>query len=336
MPISFNEVNEKARGGTELMARRLEATFDEKFLEKFQIIPSRMRELMDDKIRIFWCHDLPQDPESENALGNGGWQRFDKIVFVSHWQKQQYVNHYNIPFDKCTVLQNAITPFELEQVNKKPTDKIKLIYHTTPHRGLGLAYHAVDFLSQTHKDIEFNVYSSFKIYGWEERDKQFENLYKAIADHPNMVYHGTVSNEDVRNALAESHIFAYPSTWPETSCISLMEAMSAKLVCVHSSLAALPETAANWTYMYDFTEDNKNHMDLFASCLNSAIEQIRKKDESLESRLNSQKAYADLFYSWDLRQIQWAQFLDALGQQEPRPAKMLEDFEADEFTYKTA
>jgi hypothetical protein len=47
------------------------------------------------KIRILWQHDLPGDPESEH-LKNGGHDRFHKIVFVSNWQMQQYINHYMV------------------------------------------------------------------------------------------------------------------------------------------------------------------------------------------------------------------------------------------------
>ena len=41
-----------------------------------------------------------------------------------------------------------------------------------------------------------------------------------------MTYHGFKPNDVVRKALSEAHIFAYPSIWVETSCISAIEAMS--------------------------------------------------------------------------------------------------------------
>jgi len=331
MPISWNEVNENANGGTENMARRLDKEFTTEELEHVQIIPSRPRELDPDRHRIFWCHDLPQDPESKTAFENNGWSRFEKIIFVSHWQKDQYITAYNIPYEKCMVLQNAIDP--LPDKIEKNFQKIRLIYHTTPHRGLDVAYYAIDRLTKDHPDIEFNVYSSFKIYGWDQRDNEFSDLYKAIADHPNMNYHGTVSNKDVRKAVEQAHIFAYPSTWPETSCISLMEAMSGKCLCVHSDLAALPETSANWTYMYPFNEDKRAHVEVFASCLHQGIVELTKGSQSIESRLLSQKSYADLFYNWELRKVHWAQVLESLKSLDVRPIIETEEFEVGEFVY---
>jgi glycosyltransferase involved in cell wall biosynthesis len=337
MPIAFNEINEKSNGGTEQMARRVDSAFEEGELDHVQIIPSRVRQLDDDKVRIFWCHDLPNDPESTRVLENNGWKKFNKIVFVSHWQKQQYMNAFEIPAERCTVLLNAIEPFDMKVEKPDPSEKIKLIYHTTPHRGLDIAYYAIDALSKDHPEIEFTVYSSFRLYGWGDRDEHFKELFQAIQDHPNMIYRGTVPNKDVRDAVAQSHIFAYPSTWPETSCISLMEAMSAGLLCVHPDLAALPETAANWTYMYGYNDDKRAHLDHFASCVDLAIRALKSKDSNIETRLNGQRSYANIFYNWDLRKVQWRQLIESMKDVKPYPVSQAgEGYEIEEFSYSTA
>ena len=52
--IERNETNKNSRGGTELMAERLEQYVDKELLSKFQIIPSRVREINPDKIPILW------------------------------------------------------------------------------------------------------------------------------------------------------------------------------------------------------------------------------------------------------------------------------------------
>tara|TARA_R110002073_G_C9441285_1_gene577388 strand:+ start:541 stop:906 length:366 start_codon:yes stop_codon:yes gene_type:complete len=86
-----------------------------------------------------------------------------------------------------------------------------------------------------------------------------------------MTYYKNVSNHEIRNALVNSNIFAYPSTFPETSCLCLIEAMSAGCICVHSSLAALPETANCHTMMYEYCEDKFNHCTIFAEKLIEAV-----------------------------------------------------------------
>ena len=216
-----NELNQNAMGGSELMMTRLYDSLGDE-LDDFQIILSRVRELEDGKWRILWCHDLAEDPEAQH-LANGGWQKFHMIVFVSNWQRQSYVDRFNIPWSKTVVMQNAIMPFN----DPKPGPRIpgvapiKMIYHTTPHRGLELLYPIVDRLSESH-NVQLNVYSSFKVYGWEQRDEPYKDLFKKIEDHPSMTYHGAVDNSEIRAALVGTDIFLYPCIWQETSCLSLI------------------------------------------------------------------------------------------------------------------
>jgi UDP-glucose:(glucosyl)LPS alpha-1,2-glucosyltransferase len=193
----------------------------------------------------------------------------------------------------------------------RPKDQINIIYHTTPHRGLSILLPIFDSLSKVFDNIHLDLYSSFKLYGWDERDKQFESLFRFADEHPKITNHGAVSQEEVRAALGRAHIFAYPSIWPETSCCCLIEAMSAGLVCVHSNLGALFETAANWSNMYYIHEDPQEHAKLFYAVLENAIRTVH--EDATRSPCQSQKAYADAFYNWEIRARQWEAFLSSVA-----------------------
>ena len=308
--IEQNELDRNSMGGTELMKYGLYDRLPSQLLEQFQIIPSRVRELSKTKKKIYWVHDLAQDPEMAH-LKDGGWEKFDAIVCVSHWQRQQIQNFLGVPASKLTVLQNAIDPIEIDS-KPDPKDGINIIYHTTPHRGLELLVPVMDWVEEMLPDINWHldVYSSFEIYGWKERDKEYEGLFEKIKNHPKMTYHGYKPNEEVKEALKKAHIFALPSIWPETSCIALIEAMSAGCICVHSSLAALPETSSNWTLQYDFTEDMNEHASRHALTLADALRLV--DEENMKDRLSMQKAYIDGFYDWQSRAKQWEVFLTSL------------------------
>ena len=45
------------------------------------------------------------------------------------------------------------------------------------------------------------------------------------------------TDDELKKSLASSHIFPYPSTYRETFCLALLEAMSAGLLCVHPNYA---------------------------------------------------------------------------------------------------
>jgi UDP-glucose:(glucosyl)LPS alpha-1,2-glucosyltransferase len=304
--MEVNELSQNAKGGTELMLEALHNNIPKDLLDHFQIIPSRVRELDDSKIKIYWLHDLPGDPESEH-LKNGGWNRFDKLVFVSNWQMQAYQKHYGLPWYKCVVLHNAIEPIDYVQ---KPTDKIRFIYHTTPHRGLHILVSAFDALSKVYPNIELDVYSSFKIYGWEQRDQPYKEVFDFCRQHPNINYHGSVPNHEIRKALQQSNFYLYPNTWLETSCISLIEAMSAGVFCIHPNYGALYETAANWTWMYQWQDNERDHVKTIFDLASNAIEIYQ--DSDVQKTLLAQKAYIDAFYSWSNRKNQWINLLKVL------------------------
>ena len=299
-------MSKPARGGTELMADRINSLPPE-LLSKFQIIHSRVRELDPTKKKILVLHDLADDPEVEH-LKNGGWHKFDKLVFVSHWQQQMYNVKLGVPFSAGVVIKNAITPFGLWNTNRT-VDKIRLMYFSTPHRGLELLYPAFDQLYQKYGDrIELNVFSSFDLYGWDVRDKSYEQLFEKLKAHPGINYSKSVPNEVIREELTRSHILAYPSIWQETSCLVLIEAMCAGLVCVHSSLAALPENAMGCTYMYDYTEDVQQHYHRLVHTLDESIQDVIAGDMLSDERVE----FINETYSWHYRKYEWESLLTSL------------------------
>lgn len=278
--IVDTNLSRNARGGTEMMRDRLLTAVPPSLLDNFAIHFSRPRQIYDDVKNIFYAHDLAADPENKILL-NGGWNKFAKLVFVSHWQRDQYISMYNIPYSKCTVIENAIeTEFEY---TKRPTGPIRFIYHTTPHRGLELLYPIFDTLSKEFDNIHLDVFSSFEIYGWKERDKPYAKLFDALKAHPKITYYGTRSNEEVLIALKQSHIFLYPSIWVETSCIAMIEAIKCGCTVIHPSLGALTETAGGATLMYDYIEDPNAHANIAYKMTKSLLLQEQRNPGFIDS-----------------------------------------------------
>jgi len=311
-----NEISEKANGGTELIKRKLAGMIDESLLENFQIICSRERELEEDKIRIFWCHDLPEDPESAKFRDPAWRDKYHKFVFISNWQYQRYQLVHGLPHDtKSIVLEHGIDPAP-ETCLKKPDDKIRLVYTSTPQRGLEILVPVFEFLATQEENIHLDVFSSFKIYGWDDADKQFEPLYERIRNHPQMTYHGFKPNEELKEHLNSAHIFAYPCTWMETACRAMIEAMSSGLVCVHPNYGALPETSGCLNVMYhpDMTNNNL-HANIFAGNLKAAIELV--KNNRHEQMMAFNKTFVDFRYNMEYIKNKWEHMLRNLEKEYP-------------------
>lgn len=306
-----NEISKNANGGTELSKRIIAKAVPEELANEFQVICSRTRDLQDDKIRILWVHDTAEDPELSHLRDPASRAKYHKIVFVSHWQMYEFINKLGIPMDdKLAVIGNPIYEIPLFE---KPTDKIRLIYASTPQRGLELLIPVFEALCKKYDNLHLDVYSSFKIYGWEDADKQFEPLYDAVRAHPNMTYHGFADQRDVRSAFQQAHILAYPSIWRETSCRVLIEAMSAGLLCVHPNLGALAETSGGLTSMYQYHEEPTHHIASFMRYLDNAIQVV----PGFGNFGRLVKAYADTRYGADRVCQEWNILMQDLKTQYP-------------------
>jgi len=313
-----NETNKNSKGGTELLQERLyDGSVPRELLEQFQIVCSRLRVLDETKFRIYWAHDLPGDPESE-FLKNGGWNKFHKIVFVSNWQMQAYINYYGIPWSHCIVIENSVYDPRDILAQSDPEGKIRLIYTSTPHRGLNILYPVFDALCKKYEnvlDLELNVYSSFKLYGWEQRDEQYRELFNALEAHPKINYYGTADNHTVRKALVDSDIFAYPSIWQETSCLCLIEAMQAGLMCVHPNYGALPETACGDTMMYQWHEDLNTHANIFFDVLDHTINIVNESNTRYRLAVAANRAIER--HNWPDRGKYWEALMKSIIAQNP-------------------
>lgn len=191
-------------------------------------------------------------------------------IFVSNWQKNRYIQQYNLNYDKCHVMQNAIS----DKINIIPsnTNKTKtLVYMSAPYRGLLIAYELFKLIKQKVPDVKFKVFSCFnrdfnvnfnknsfkQINNIEsmtfdnEYDKFYKPLYKSLIDDHSVEYYGSVPQNIVFNNLRDSMILFYPNTYPETCCTSILEAMAHGCNVITSELGALPETSNGFASLFN-------------------------------------------------------------------------------------
>ena len=145
--IESNEVSQNAMGGTEMYMRFVYSDkVPRHLLENVQIIPSRLRTLKEDKIRIWFEHNLPNDPESTKALKDPEMRKkFHKVVYLSNWHYYSFMSSCGVPYTtQSRVIEGGMEYIDsyLDNPNlpKKPdpSERVNIVYHTTPHRGLEL------------------------------------------------------------------------------------------------------------------------------------------------------------------------------------------------------
>tara|TARA_Y100000768_G_scaffold344202_1_gene290304 strand:- start:3445 stop:5517 length:2073 start_codon:yes stop_codon:yes gene_type:complete len=191
-----------------------------------------------------------------------------KYIFVSHWQKQRYIETYNLPKDKCYVIQNAISPILNDTLHNKYEKKNELVYVSSPYRGLvtivplfkKILEHIPDLhikifssynIENTNKNYEPYTKDSFNLLKLNDHDKYYSSLYDQLLTTNQIEYYGNVPQTILFDHMKTSKVLFYPNTFEETCCTSLLEAMASRCFIVSSDIGALKETSNDMAFLYD-------------------------------------------------------------------------------------
>ncbi len=299
----FN-IDQSRIGGTELMALGMEKNIlplAPSLAEWNWILAPGKIDLREDGKNIVWVH-LGEFEGDLSWLTN---PLVAHIIFVSYYQYQRFVERYpGLDHSRCHVIRNAIEPIPPTII--PPKDKIKLVFHSEPYRGLDILLDAFSIINNP--DIELHVIGDLDTKTIDWKIEIQNRIKECISLDSRIIYHGRLSNDDVRKQLQECHIFAYPSIWRETSCISLIEAMSAGLYCITNSFTVLPETGIGLTEIYPFNEDLKEQSKMLSDRIVKAIGEIRS------GRFNNawQIDKANSHYSWEYVSKEWLNFANEI------------------------
>ena len=301
------------KGGTEILHENLLSRLSENDLKDINLILSICHPdlVQRNKINVVWQH-LSYDQENVRLMNDRQYvDSIDYFVYVSDWQYEKFRQHFRIPEYKSYVLKNAISPFEKENSYQK--NKLKLTYATTPWRGLNVLIESIRQLNDMRDDFEIDVFSSTKIYG-DAFDKteysKYEELFRLCEDIPNINYKGYDTNENIRKSLLNTNLYVYPSIFEETSCLSIIEAMSAGCHVITTNLGALPETCGSFATMLRFQPNLQNLATEYAKTLNDCMNKY--KNNEYDKQLKLQSKYYYTYYSWNERIKQWKDFLEMI------------------------
>jgi glycosyltransferase involved in cell wall biosynthesis len=139
-----------------------------------------------------------------------------------------------------------------------------------------------------------------KIYG--ESDSEYEALYDKARGLPNVFYHGIVPNDELQKSLRTIDFLTYPSTFEETACLAVIEAMAAGCRVIVPAFGALPETTAGYAHLYPWSSNEEEHLRNFTCALQSELQDPWRGRPELVSR---QQEYCRDMYSWDIRSREW-------------------------------
>lgn len=248
------------------------------------------------KKRFFLTGDAADQPVSVGFGDTRVARRIDGFLAVSDWHAKTMCASSGFPQEKAHVIRNGVHLPYFEG-NEEKTSK-RLIYSSTPYRGLALLPEIFREIGRRHPDASLHVFSDYTVYAGtqpipQNQLEEFARIKQELS-LPNVFFHGNVLQKELAREFMKSSILAYPNTFAETSCITALEAQAAGCVPVTSSLGALPETVADSGVLIN----ERPGTDAYKKSFIDAVDGLFSNPESLHNfaqrGLNRSKSYG-----WD-------------------------------------
>ena len=190
-----------------------------------------------------------------------------------------------------------------------------LVYTSAPYRGLNVLLDAVPIIRSAISDMRLRVFSGSRTQATTERRSLCGALPALRVDRRASTISGTVPQAELAAELSRAAALAYPSTFPETSCIAAMEAMSAGANILTTRSGAMPETTAGYGLMIEPHDDEPRLAKEFAQMTIDALAEARREPELAEARRNQEIQFARENYSWPARALEWEAYLSDIVRQ---------------------
>lgn len=265
---------------------------------------------------LCWVHDvhLGRSLTHDRAL------KIDKFLTLTQWHKGYLLDvHKSIHSDQVVVTRNGIdfSRFEGKSLVRNPH---RAVYSSSPDRGLWAALQCWPRIRARVPDAELHVFYGF--HTWEataaaNNDKGQLDLIKGVKlameeqSGKGVFFHGRVDQDRLASEFLQSGVWAYPTWFSETSCITAMEAQAAGCRIVTSPIAALNETVGPRGSMIPGDWLSSPYHDSFVEAVVSAMTHPENGDRQATSD------YAKENFSLDRLAEEWTTMLRDLVQSSP-------------------
>ena len=255
------------------------------------------------------------EPSMQALRDPGERNCWDHFVFKSSWQAESLRQAFSLDEHKVTIITNAVSPFfeRLEErqsffflENRPPV----LYYSSTPFRGLEVLARAFPKISKACPGITAKIFSSMAPYHTLGSDDEHAALYELCRQN-GMDYVGSLSQPDLAKAVQAADILAFPSTYAETSCITVMEAMANSAVIVSRARGAIPETSAGFANLMPEPERPAQGAlpSAFANHVIEVVKAAGREPQHQRAWLQRARRYCLKNYSWPAKAREWEDVL---------------------------
>jgi glycosyltransferase involved in cell wall biosynthesis len=262
------------------------------------------------RLKLLWVHDV--------FAGNATSARLllaDKILALSNWHAEFLVEQHGIDRRQVHVTRNGIdlSRFDVRDVMRLLVrDPHKVVNSSSPDRSWLSLLRLWPKVRERVPDATLHLFYGFA--NWEKVARQnpaekakLDEIRALLAslEGQGVFYRGRVDQKTLAREFLSAGVWAYPTWFTETSCISAMEAQAAGLALVTSPIAALKETCpADSTYWVEGDWLSESYQERFADWLTAALVSVPSRRHELQTRARER-------FSWDSVAREWEELFRA-------------------------
>ena len=190
-----------------------------------------------------WAHDtcirsLSEKNNDENEIIKCCIDKIDGCICLTEWHKEYFSKQYTVLENKIFIINNGI---ELNHF-PKPQTKIKntFVYTSRSERGLQRVLELWESISKNITDAHLSI-SSYNVFP-DPNNKNDFILENEIKKYSNVDHLGKLNEKELYDLMNKSEFWIYPTNFLETSCITAMEMLKSRVICLYYPIGGLVDT----------------------------------------------------------------------------------------------
>lgn len=261
------------------------------------------------KKRFVWMGDIETNPHTVGLGDPRVIDHLDGAIFVSEWQASRLCAVSGFPLNKSWVLRNGVhlADFSGSEIRQRR----RLIYSSQPQRGLIYLAPLFETLKTKYPDLELHIFANAAVYDrqWPPMmgfDLNAQTILNIFSKMSGCFVHGTVLQSQLAREFMKSAILTYPCDYPETSCITAMEAQAAGCAIVSTALGALSETVGDAGILIEGLPQDKNYLSNFIEAVDTLLSDDLKFNHLSQNSLQRRHGF-----DWKSRANEFSNYLKA-------------------------
>lgn len=221
--------------------------------------------------KLLWMHDVNTGQVPFSGWGDV-WTKMDGVIGLTDWHCNHLSKLYGIDPGKMIKIHNGFDPAQFTSHAKDPH---KFVFSSSPDRGVDVLLSMWPEIRKLYGDATLDIF-----YGWTGIDRilqmQPDHPIQAFKNHvvglsedlkgEGVTWHNRVTRAELAKHYETTAVWAYPTYFMETFCITALEMQAAGVIPATSNLAGLKETVACPELMINGFANNfdyhKRYMDL--------------------------------------------------------------------------